>query len=410
MPSVRRALTTASVRQVSEAMFAPSETEYFGVELEWPVHRRGDVATRPTQAEIKQLEGCPLPAAGRVTFEPGGQVELSTAPARSVPQALAATELDVRALHAHMAASGFVCETLALDARRRPRRVLERPRYEAMERFFGEQDPAGKWMMCNTASTQINISHDRLDPRQRWHTLHLIGPVLIAAFANSPGLDTRGRHWESLRQAIWWSIDPARTRPVRTDLDPDAAWLQYSLGADVMFINSEDTDAVGGIALRPGFTFARWMDEGHAAGWPTADDYRYHLSTLFPPIRPRGWLELRVLDALPDWIRDVAVLVVATACSSAASRELRRRLPDTSELWVDAARAGLSNQLLSRAAQVLLEVAGDHLGSITADSRHVDIVEEYAARYTRRQRSPGSEPASAAAPSTKHKAPALTCG
>ena len=47
-------------------------------------------------------------------------------------------------------------------------------------------------------------------------------------------------------------------------------------------------------------TFAEWIEDGHELGWPTLDDLDYHLTTLFPPVRPRGWLELRMIDALPD--------------------------------------------------------------------------------------------------------------
>ncbi len=393
MPLARRTLTMADVARTSAALFAAPapERDCVGLELEWPVHRRGDVSARPSAAEVSVLENYPLPSGGRITFEPGGQVELSTAPAGSAAAALHAAEVDSRALHAHMAAAGFVCSTLAMDGRRPPRRILRRPRYEAMELFFAEQGPAGTWMMCNTASTQVNISHGSADPRQRWHTMHLIAPALIAAFANSPGTDVDGRRWASLRQETWWSIDPQRTRPVRLDLTPELAWMDYALAADVMFINAEGSHGTSATVVRPGLPFRNWMTSGHATGWPTIEDYRCHLSTLFPPVRPRGWLELRVLDALPDWIRDVAVLTVATACNADASRELRRRMPDTSGLWVAAARHGLGHPVLGQAARILLAVVADHLGSVTAETRHTAFIEEYTARYVHRGLTPGSQ-------------------
>jgi len=408
MPLARRTLTTAAVARVSAAMFALPARECFGLEIEWPAHRREDVSARPSAEDIAWLERGTLPAGGRITFEPGGQVELSTAPASSAAAALQAAEVDSRALHARMAVAGLVCETLAVDDRRPPRRILQRPRYQAMERFFAEQGPAGAWMMCNTASTQVNISHDLIDPRQRWHTMHLIAPVVIAAFANSPGLDSGGQRWASLRQAIWWSIDPPRTHPVRTDLAPELAWQEYALAADVMFINTEGSCGTSGTPVRPGLPFGRWMADGHPTGWPTIEDYRYHLSTLFPPVRPRGWLELRVLDALPRWIRDVAVLTVAAACTADASRELGRRLPDTSGLWVIAARDGLGHPVLGAAARILIAVVADHLGSVTAEARHPALVEEYAARYVHRGRAPGGESAPATHDLRQHRAPALT--
>jgi glutamate--cysteine ligase len=187
MPLTRRTLTAAAVARASAAAFAAPDQECFGIEIEWPVHRHGDETARPCAADVALLESQELPAGGRITFEPGGQVELSTMPARSATAALRAAETDSHALHARLAAAGLACETLAVDGRRPPRRILQRPRYQAMERFFAQQGAAGAWMMCNTASTQVNISHDQADPHERWHTMHLIAPVLIAAFANSPG-------------------------------------------------------------------------------------------------------------------------------------------------------------------------------------------------------------------------------
>jgi glutamate--cysteine ligase len=408
MPLARRTLTMAAVTRASAAAFAATDPDCVGVEIEWPVHCIGDVSARPRAEDAAMLESLPLPAGSRITFEPGGQVELSTAAAPSATAALRAAEIDSRVLHRRMATAGFACETLAVDGRRPPRRILQRPRYQAMEDFFAERGPAGAWMMCNTASTQVNISHDQTDPYQRWYTMNLIAPVLIAAFANSPGRGGDGWRWASLRQAIWWSIDPPRTSPVRTDLVPELAWQEYALAADVMFIAAEGSHGTSGTAVRPGLPFGRWMADGHATGWPTIEDYRYHLTTLFPPVRPRGWLELRALDALPGWIREVAVLTVAAACTADASRELRRHLPDTSGLWVTAAHDGLEHPVLGTAARTLIAIVARHLGTVTSETSHAALMEEFATRYVRRGRTPGSESAAGTGDLRRHRALAPT--
>jgi glutamate--cysteine ligase len=149
------------------------------------------------------------------------------------------------------------------------------------------------------------------------------------------------------------------------------------------------------------------MADGHATGWPTVEDYRTHLSTLFPPVRPRGWLELRVLDALPARIRDVAVLTVAAACHPDASRDLRRHLPDTSGLWLTAARDGLSHPGLHMAARILIAVVAEHLDSVTGETCHAALVEEYAASYIRRGLTPGNGSAPRTQGLPLHRAPAL---
>src|SRR5258708_33959817 len=80
MPLARRTLPTAAVARVSAAMFALPARECFGLEIEWPAHRREDVSARPSAEDIAWLERGTLPAGGRITFEPGGQGGLSTPP------------------------------------------------------------------------------------------------------------------------------------------------------------------------------------------------------------------------------------------------------------------------------------------------------------------------------------------
>ena len=390
MPINRRVLTMGAAEDLCTTLFAPS-AERVGLELEWPVHRQGNAAIRPTPAKMSRFTQCRLPAGGRVTFEPGGQVELSTAPQCDVSTVLEAVSADERALKSELDEAGLAAETMPVDDRRPPQRVRTLARYAAMEQFFSAQGPSGAWMMCNTAATQINISHDHNDPCERWLTLHLVAPVLIAVFANSPGTGLDGTRWASLRQGIWWSIDSGRTRPVRMDLAPARAWLHYALAADVMFINREGSQGDDGIGLAPGLSFGRWMAHGHQVGWPTVEDFRYHLSTLFPPIRPRGWLELRVLDALPGWIRDVATLTVATSCTGQAGRELRRRLPPTRQLWLAAARHGLRHPVLHTAAQELFAVVSDNLGRVSSQQGHADLLQAYRSSYVDPGRTPGED-------------------
>jgi len=403
MPLPYRTLTEADVDRVCAEMFTPSPQEAVGVELEWPLHRLGDVAQRPGEEDMAPLQGEVLPAGGRVTFEPGGQVEISSAPAASVSEALRAMESDSRTLGERLLYVGFARETLAVDTRRPPSRTLRQPRYHAMEQYFAKQGCAGTWMMCNTASVQVNISLDHYDAPGQWHTMHRIGPILIAAFANSPGVDAAGRRWCSMRQAIWWAIDPSRTRPVPDDRPPERAWARYALDADVMYINSGDA----GVALLPGLPFGRWMSAGHHAGWPTEDDLRYHMSTLFPPVRPRGWLELRVLDALPAPIRDVAILAVATACTREAAADLRKELPDTRALWRTAAAAGLKHPALARGARTLFEVVADYIDCVSTDAWHAELVTEFAEQYVLRGRSPGDTSTPRLAPSSAQPTPAM---
>jgi glutamate--cysteine ligase len=299
-----------------------------GVELEWLVCDGRSPALpvdqRRVTAALSPLAAPPgLPGRGVLTTEPGGQVELSSAPAAGLGPCVDATGLDLAALRQAVQQAGLCLAGHGLDPLRPPRRVLDLPRYAAMETFFDRAGPWGRLMMCSTASVQICLDAGDEGPgwagfRWRWRLLHAIGPILMAAFANSPLHRGRPTGWKSFRQAIWARLDPTRTRapaeaepavgrqPVRPPAaDPRSAWVEYALAAQVMCVRrgaGPDWSAPAGL------TFRDWL-RGAGDRPPTSADLSYHLSTLFPPVRPRGHLEFRSIDAQPGdgWIVPLAV-------------------------------------------------------------------------------------------------------
>src|SRR5580693_10233842 len=233
-----------------------------------------------------------LPSGAPLTTEPGGQLELSSLPADSLAELVRATVDDLAALRAAAGAAGLELAGFGLDPLRPPRRVLELPRYAAMEAFFDRGGPWGRQMMCTTASIQVCLdAGDDSDGtggyRQRWRLLHAIGPVLVAAFANSPLRAGRPTGWLSSRQQVWSRMDPGRTRPPLLGPDPREAWAQYALDAELMCVRNEGS---ADWSVPDGLTLRDWV-RGDAADRmrpPTTEDLDYHLSTLFPPVRPHG--------------------------------------------------------------------------------------------------------------------------
>jgi glutamate--cysteine ligase len=394
VPAERRVLTRSSAEETVHAVLAGDGLELVGAELEWPVHRIGAPSVRADPATLWAACATSLPAGGQATVEPGGQLELATAPVREVDRALDAARTDREALWRRLRRAGLAMSDVALDTRRSPHRVLDVPRYAAMERFFAAGGAAGAWMMCNTASLQLNIGYQPSRAELQWRLAHRLGPVFVAVFANSPGRDASGRRWESLRQAIWHSIDAARTRPVGLHHAMDESWLEYALDADVMMIGASERYPAA--PLLPGMTFAKWMAEGHELGWPTGDDLAYHLTTLFPPVRPRGWLELRMLDMLPPRLLEVATLVVVTALAvESASQELWDRLPAADGLWREAARWGLAHPVLAESARALFDVAAQHVGEVTSSRQRREAVLSHAAEFVDRGVAPAQTVGSA---------------
>ena len=158
-----------------------------------------------------------LPSGASLTVEPGGQLELSSAPAATLGELVEVTGRDLAALRDAAAAAGLELCGYGLDPLRPPRRLLDLPRYAAMEKFFDRDGPWGRQMMCGTASVQVCVDAGDDSPgqsgyRSRWRMLHAIGPVLVAAFANSPLRDGKPTGWRSARQQVWANMDPGRTR------------------------------------------------------------------------------------------------------------------------------------------------------------------------------------------------------
>jgi glutamate--cysteine ligase len=391
-----------------------------GVELEWLVRDGRDPALPVDQqrvaAALARLEtpGA-LPGQGRLTIEPGGQVELSSAPATGLGGCVSAAADDLAALRDTLNEAGLHLAGQGLDPIRPPRRVLDAPRYVTMERFFDRDGPWGRIMMCSTASVQVCVDAGQDGPgpagfRWRWHLLHAIGPVLVAAFANSPLRLGRPSGWKSTRQAVWNRLDPGRTRapahaepaaPGNPDgrpsesTDPRSAWVSYALDAEVMCVRQPGAprwDAPSGL------TFRSWL-RGAWTRPPTADDLAYHLSTLFPPVRPQGHLELRMIDAQPGdgWIVPTAVVSAlvddpdAAQAAMAAAADLWPANGTPENLWLRAARHGPSDPGLARASRRCFEEAHAALGRRGAPRPVRDAVSVFTERYVLRDRCPADD-------------------
>jgi ergothioneine biosynthesis glutamate--cysteine ligase EgtA len=389
-----------------------------GVELEWLVCDGRDPALpvdqRRVAAALARLdEPGALPGRGRLTTEPGGQVELSSAPASGLGGCVAAAGSDLTAVRQAIAPAGLSLAGHGLDPLRPPRRVLDLPRYAAMEQFFDRSGPWGRVMMCSTASVQVCVDagQEQSGPsgfRWRWHLLHGLGPVLVASFANSPFQDGRMSGWKSTRQAVWSRLDPSRTRAPADaepgaadrgpgwpeDTDPREDWVSYVLDAQVMLLRDPGSRRW---TAPTGLTFRDWV-RGAVGPPPTADDLTYHLSTLFPPVRPRGHLELRVIDAQPGdgWIVPTAVVSallddpVAAQAAMAAVEPLQK---DTrpGELLLRAARHGQDDPQLATASRECFAAADAALVRLRAPAPIRDAVTRFADRYVLRGRCPADD-------------------
>jgi ergothioneine biosynthesis glutamate--cysteine ligase EgtA len=404
-----------------------------GVELEWLVRDLADPALPVTAERIgaavaafAPVPGLPssgepgvLPSGAILTTEPGGQLEVSSQPADSLAACVRDTAADLRALRTALARAGLELAGIGLDPLRSPRRILDLPRYAAMEGFFDRGGPWGRQMMCATASVQVCVdagddSGGYQGYRARWRLLHAIGPVLVAAFANSPLRAGQPTGWRSSRQQVWAHMDPGRTRPPRLSdgprgPDPRPLWVEYVLDAQVMCVRDPGSDDW---SAPPGLTLRDWV-RGAAPRVPTAEDLVYHVSTLFPPVRPHGHLELRMIDAQPGdgWIVPLAVVTAllgdeqaAGAAMAAATRLWKGHGPvgewpsvrgdgaDAGENpWPRAARLGPADPAIARASRECFAAARSALDRMAVPAEIAAAVNAFIERYVSQDRCPADD-------------------
>jgi glutamate--cysteine ligase len=371
---------------VAMVCFKHGPPRLHGVELEWTVHHRSDPKRPLATSQLSLALGehapttinpqsthLPLPAGSLVTVEPGGQVEVSPPPTASVSDLISRASRDVATLAGLLDKCGLVVGRHGADPHRPPTRLLQVPRYEAMQAAFDLIGPQGSRMMCSTASIQVCLDAGEPDQApKRWRAVHALGPAMVALFANSPDLDGRHTGWASSRLRATLGTCPPFTMPPEPTDDPAAQWARRAMDAPLICARS----AGPSWAAPPGLPFFRWIqDPGLVGRRPTLEDLDYHLTTLFPPVRPKGYLEIRYLDAQagPRWVTPVALLSALMARPATIDQVL-----DVTErsagLWVEAAREGLADPVLRNTARRLVQLGADsvdHLGLTGAQQAQV---------------------------------------
>ncbi len=343
----------------------------------------------------------PLAGGGRLTFEPGAQVEHSTAVHPTAREALEDVQDVLDRLRSGFRSRGAVLAAVGSDLWHSIKTVpqqLRAARYTAMAAYYDLRSPLGRIMMRHTATLQINLDLGGDGVwQERWLLANLLSPLVTASFACSPG----SAH-VSTRAHAWQVLDPTRTGFPDLLVDgsgdnPRHEWGEAALAADVLLFRLGGGRAEPG---EPGRSFASWISDGHALfGWPTADDLDYHLSTLFLEVRPRGFFELRACDALPDNLRAAPVVLLSALFYSDQARSealaaltgICHRLP---EVWRRAAIVGIRDPELGALAATIWEIA------IAAAERMPDgyfgapaltATRSFLDRYVQQARMPGDD-------------------
>ena len=186
---------------------------------------------------------------------------------------------------------------------------------------------------------------------------------MIAIAANSPLLHGEFSGWRSTRQRVWSQLDSARCGPVlgASGDDPVNDWSQYALRAPVMLVHESAADGAAS-PVTDWVPFVDWADgrtllDGRR---PTEADLDYHLTTLFPPVRPRGFLEIRYLDSLPESVWPAVVFTLVTLLDDPdAGAVAVAATADVATEWDLAARLGLADRRLQQSAVKCVRAAAE---------------------------------------------------
>ncbi|HST07180.1 MAG TPA: glutamate-cysteine ligase family protein [Gemmatimonadaceae bacterium] len=367
-------LTEASLLEdVRRRLFAPSRSanpRAIGIELELiplltstrrpatAVTSDGTVSTADVLARLGAVDGWTeqkadgdpsawlVPDGSRISFEPGGQIEISSPPQASASTLISQTRILVTRLRAKMAEDGIELVARGVDPYNDIAATplqLHRERYTRMTRYFDGIGPSGVRMMRQTAALQINLEHGD-DPPARWRLLNALAPIVLALFANSRDYAGKPTGWSSYRSQLWRTLDPSRTGIPYAEEDPAARYLAFALDAGAM--RASDTLPR---------SFREWMRDPSV----NIDDWSFHLSTLFPEVRPKEFFELRSADTIePEFLAAPVVFVTSLVYDAGSARKAVELLgAPSANLLERAGRDGLRDDSIRSMASRLVDCA-----------------------------------------------------
>lgn len=238
---------------------------------------------------------------GTISLEPGGQFELSGAPLRTLHETCAETQ-------EHLFEVLNVGEDLGigfLGVGFSPKWTLEetphmpKARYEVMTRYMPEVGARGLDMMYRTATIQVNLDFgNEADMVKKLRVSLALQPIATAVFASSPFTEGQPNGFKSLRSEVWRETDPRRTGMLPFVFEDGMGYeryVDYALDVPMYFVYRE-----GRYIDVAGASFRDFL-EGRLAAMPgerpTIDDWSDHLTTLFPEVRLKRFLEMRGADA-----------------------------------------------------------------------------------------------------------------
>ena len=249
-------------------------------------------------------------ADGAVSLEPAGQLELSGAPLENLHQTCAETGRHLKQVKeiGERFGVGFLGLGMWPDKRRDELPIMPKGRYEIMLRHMPRVGTMGLDMMLRTCTIQVNLDYSsEADMAHKFRTSLALQPLATALFANSPFTEGKPNGFLSYRSHIWSDTDPQRTGMLPFVFEDGFGYeryAEYMLDVPMYFVfrDGKYIDAAGQ-SFRD---FLKGELPALPGERPRASDWIDHLSTAFPEVRLKSFLEMRGADGGP-WSRICAL-------------------------------------------------------------------------------------------------------
>ena len=296
-----------------------------------------------------------------VSLEPAGQFELSGAPLDNVHETC-------DEVHRHLEAVKRVCDPLGVAFlgmgfaptwTRDEMPKMPKARYKIMRNYMPKVGTLGLDMMHRTCTVQVNLDYaSEADMAAKFKTSLALQPIATALFANSGLVEGKPSGYASYRAHIWTDVDPDRTGMLNFVFEDGFGFERYRdyiLGVPMYFVKrgGEYLDAAG-------LSFRDFLDGKLSilpGERPTMTDWEDHLSTAFPEVRLKKFLEMRGADGGP-WARIcalpafwVGLLYDADALAAAGDVAKDWSSEEREQLREDAAKFGLKAKVGGRTVQ-----------------------------------------------------------
>ncbi|HVG21874.1 MAG TPA: glutamate-cysteine ligase family protein [Blastocatellia bacterium] len=333
-------------------------------------------------------------ASGRLTLEPGGQIEFSGEPFSALRETERVLGDYLKRLAAIAEANGIIIIAAGFDPVRgiEEQKWIPKGRYEIMRPYLARRGRRAWDMMCRTAAIQFNFDYaDLCDLAKKFTLANRLGPVAAAIFANSPFEQGKLSGYRSTRYATWLETDGDRAGPSPLALEDDFSierFITYVRSVPMFFIRRGDRHI-----NFAGRSFDDFVTNGAD---PIFQDFTDHLSTIFTEARLKPHVEQRSMDccslemtmaALAFW---KGLMYSADSLDRAIALVPKLSRDEFASLQLEVARHGLEARVRATTVIALaaasIDLARAGLESIAPDEAHyLDVLEE---RVTRERISP----------------------